>query len=428
VFNDPMPIARDESVKRPAAEPIADADPVQLQIPALHSRARRTRLWVALALLAAIGGGTAAYLRQAQPETEIFRSVEVTRQTIVRSIEATGHLDASERVEVSARVAGYLSELLVSPGDTVEAGAVLARLDGRVSELSVRSAGTALSATKFRLAEAQTNRASATRELERVERLLGRGLASEADLSAAQAAVERASAMLSAAGAEQSLARENVAAAKLGHNLGELIAPIRGVVLSAPEHSGIPVGPERGPLFVVASPLERMRIDADVSEADIGDLRVGQAATFEVQAYPGRRWSARVERIGLEPKRDGAVVTYSVVLRADNSERLLLPGMTAALRVEIAQAKDVLAVREAALRFTPEDAAPAAARSRVWLHEGVSELLEIEVTAGLSDGAYTEIRPKTPDALAPGARVAVGLVVGGGSSRAQPGVSLGNKR
>lgn len=423
-----MPVARDESVKRPAAEPVADADPVQLQVPALHRRARRVRLWVLLALLLAAGGGTVAYLKRAAPETEIFRSVEVTRQTIVRSIEATGHLDANERVEVSARVPGYLSELLVSPGDTVEAGAVLARLDGRASALTVRSAGTALSASRFRLAEAQTNRASAARELERVERLLARGLASEADRAAAEAAAERARALLSAAGAEQSLARENVAAAELSQNFGQLVAPIRGVVLTAPEHSGIPVGPERGPLFVVASPLERMRIDADVSEADIGELRIGQLATFEVQAYPGRRWNARVERIGLEPKRDGAVVTYSVLLRADNSERLLLPGMTAALRVEIAQAKDVLAVREAALRFTPEDAAPAPARSRVWLHEGVSELLEIPVTTGLTDGAYTEIRPKTPDALAPGARVAVGLVVGTGSSRAQPGVSLGNKR
>lgn len=409
---------------------------VQLHIPELGKRARRIRLLVALALLIAIGGGVAAYFLRSQPRRETFRSVPVTRQSIVRLIEATGHLDAAARVQVSAKVAGHLAEIKVAPGESVQAGQLMARLDDRATELGIRSAGSTLQASVWRVAEARTAHESAVRELDRVQRLLERGLASTADVAAARAAASRAESQLKAAGAERSVAQDNVAVAKFGKNLGDIVAPITGIVLTGPENPGIPVSPERGPLFVVAAPLTKMRIDAAVSEADIGDLRVGQEASFEVQAFPGRTWKGRVERIGLEPKRDGAVVTYPVMLSAENPDGRLLPGMTAAVRIEVAQARDVLAVREAALRFTPEDAdeddegaLPKAARSRVWLHRDVGELVEVPVKPGLSDGAHTEVTPVPPAKLEPGDRVAVGLLVAGqGSGRSQPGVSLGAKK
>ncbi|HKU38178.1 MAG TPA: efflux RND transporter periplasmic adaptor subunit, partial [Polyangiales bacterium] len=284
-------------------------------------------------------------------------------------------------------------------------------------------------ATVWRVAEAKTARDAARAELDRVQRLLARGLASSADVEAAQAQTERAEAQLKAASAEKSVAADNVAAAKFGQNLGDIVAPISGIVLVGPENPGAPVSPERGPLFVVAAPLSRMRIDADVSEADIGDLSVGQAATFEVQAFPGRSWNARVERIGLEPKRDGAVVTYPVLLSAENPDAKLLPGMTAAVRIQVAKLDDALAVREAALRFTPEDAPEAPARSRVWVHTGISQLTAVAVKPGLSDGAYTAVTPLVEGSLEPDAQVAVGLLTAAqAESRAQPGVSLGNKK
>jgi hypothetical protein len=102
--------------------------------------------------------------------------------------------------------------------------------------------------------------------------------------------------------------------------------------------------------------------------------------------------------------------------------------MTAAVRIQVAEAKNVLAVREAALRFTPEDAPEAAARSRVWLHTDTSQLTAVPVKPGLTDGAYTEVKPLTDGALEPEQRVAVGLLSAGQANRAQPGVSLGNKK
>jgi HlyD family secretion protein len=404
------------------------SEDVQLHIPELGKRARRMRWLIISLVVIAIGGGLAAYFLRTSPLGETYRSLPVTRQNVVRVVEATGHLDASARVQVSAKVAGHLAEINVAPGDSVRRGQLMARLDARASEIGVRSAGSTLQASVWRVAEAKTAQDSATTELVRVQRLASRGLASAADVENAQALASRAESQLKAAGAEKSVAQDNVAAARFGQNLGDIVAPIDGIVLVGPENAGAPVAPERGPLFVVATPLAKMRIDADVSEADIGDLQVGQSATFEVQAFAGRTWNARVERIGLEPKRDGAVVTYPVLLSADNPDGKLLPGMTAAVRIEVARATDVLTVREAALRFTPEDSPEAHPRSRVWLHRGVSQLTAVSVKPGLSDGAYTEIVPVKPGDLNPGDRVAVGLLGAQGDSRAQPGVSLGAKK
>lgn len=404
------------------------SEDVQLHIPELGKRARRLRWLVVLLLVIGMGGGAAAYFLRTPPTREVFRSLPVTRQTIVRVVEATGHLDASARVQVSSKIAGHLAEIKVAPGDSVKRGQLLARLDDRASEIGVRSAGSTLQASVWRVAEAKAAHESALSELERVQRLATRGLASTTDVDNAKAVAARAEAQLKAAGAEKSVAEDNVAAAKFGHNLGDIVAPIDGIVLVGPENPGAPVAPERGPLFVVAAPLSKMRIDADVSEADIGDLQVGQSATFEVQAFGGRRWSARVERIGLEPTRDGAVVAYPVLLSADNPDGKLMPGMTAAVRIEVARAVDVLAVREAALRFTPEDAEEAPVRSRVWLHRGPSQLSAVSVQPGLSDGANTQVTPMSPGDLNPGDRVAVGFLAAQSSGQGQPGVSLGAKK
>lgn len=187
--------------------------------------------------------------------------------------------------------------------------------------------------------------------------------------------------------------------------------------------------PERA-LFVLGDPLERVRVDVDVSEADIGLLQVGQAASFEVLTFPTRTFSARVERLAVEPRRDAGVVTYGVRLLADNPDRALLPGMSATVKIEVKRVSQVLAVRDAALRFMPpnsdEQAAP---RSRVFVRSAPGELRALPVRAGLSDGMYTEITPEAGSGLAEGAQVAVGLLAaaGSGNERGQPGISLGGK-
>jgi HlyD family secretion protein len=410
-----------------ATTPTAARPDDQIRLPDLAKRSRTRRIVMAVVLLAA-AGGAALYWTKPEVLGETYRSMPVERRTIVRVVEATGYLDARSRVEVSAPMAGHLASIDVRAGDSVKLGQILARMDDRATSLGVRSAGATLEASVWRVAEARTAYESAVRAKENVDRLLARGLASPQEVQAAQTAIDRARAVLKSADAEKSLAQDNVAVAKFGKNLGDIVAPIEGIVLQAPENVGVSVAAERGALFVLAAPLSQMRIDANVSEADIGDVKVGQQASFEVQTFPGRQFTARVERIGLDPRREGGVVSYPVRLLADNADGALLPGMTAAVRIEIARVTDVLAVREAALRFLPEDEEPAEPGTRLWRHTGLLRVEALAVTAGLSDGVYTEVKPAEGTTLEVGDSVAVGQLKGAAKSGSGPGLSLGGKK
>jgi HlyD family secretion protein len=385
----------------------------RLEIPKLAKKARLRRVIVAAVLVAA---GVVAYVMWPTAGLgERYRTTTVTRRTIIKVVEATGHVDVRRRVEVPAPIPGRLVEILVYD---------------RAAALAVRGAQATVQAAAGRVAEARAALSATTEERQRVERLVGRGLASQQDLSSARAAEQRAQAALTAARAEQQAAAGTVASAQLGRNLGDIVAPSDGVVLVAPERLGAAVGPERGALFVIGDALDVMRIDAQVGEADIGDVRIGQSTTFEVQAFPGRTFHAKVDRVGLEPSRAEGLVTYPVTLLAANPGGVLLPGMTATVRLEVARREGVLAVREAALRWSPADAARVPPRSRVWRWTKRSTIEPVLVLVGISDGQYTEVMDARDARLQEGDRIALGLRSPGAASSGagRPGISLGGKR
>ncbi|MCS6798249.1 MAG: efflux RND transporter periplasmic adaptor subunit [Myxococcota bacterium] len=403
-------------------------DDGRLRIPPLRRRSRRRAVVAAIVVLAACA--TALWWwRRPEPPVELYRSEPVERRTIVRLVEASGRIDVARRHEVPAPIAGLLREVLVAERARVHRGQVLARLDVQSAEFAVRGAQAGVQAAAGHVAEARAVLRAAREELSRVERLAQAGQASQAELGAARMAVERAQAGLQAALASQRVAAENLSAARHGAGLAQIVAPADGVVLAAPRTLGAAVSPERGPLFVVAETLDPMQLVARVAEADIGVVQPGQHATFTVPAYPGRTFEAEVRAVSIEPERTDGVVLYAVTLHAPNAEGLLLPGMTASVRLEVARAVDVLAVREAALRFVPDDAEPAPERSRLFVHEAVSRLRPVAVRAGLSDGAFTQVDPLESDALREGMRVAVGLLdPTGGREAARAGIRLGGTR
>src|SRR5262249_53566209 len=150
---------------------------------------------------------------------------------------------------------------------------------------------------------------------------------------------------------------------------------------------GAAVSPARGPLFVIAEPLSTMRVEAPVSETEIAQIAPGHKAEVIVQALPGKTFTASVDSIGIEPQRESGVVAYPVTLLVDNPDNLLLPGMSVRVRMQVARADNALSVREAALRFAPADAEPAASRSRVWrMTSTLNELEAVAVKPGISDG------------------------------------------
>jgi HlyD family secretion protein len=246
-------------------------------------------------------------------------------------------------------------------------------------------------------------------------------------LSEARFAEDSALGVRDAVRAERDVVRQKRAAAELAKAELTLRAPADGIVLSLPRSSGALVSPARGALFTIGSTLDELRLEASVAEADIGAVQPGQAARFSVPAYAEASFSARVERVLIEPERRQGAVSYRVRLVADNGEHRLLPGMSANVSIAIAEAKDVLCVREAALRFTPEDAEPAQPRTRVWTSPDGIRLAPIAVVAGISDGAYTQIEVAPGARLAPGDPVVIGTFPPEGEEGAGAGIRLGRR-
>jgi RND family efflux transporter MFP subunit len=294
-------------------EQALNAQDDRLHIPELARRARLRRVLVGLLLLAAAGAAFAYYTRPAPP-VELYRVEPLAKRDLVQQVETTGSLDVRSRVEVPAPAPGRLSEVLVEPRQEVKKGALLATLDPRAADLDVRAARASAEAAQGRLTQAKVALDAASEQLKRTQTLLDKGLASPNELAQAQSEHGRAAAALDAVRGERKLAGEQVASAELGQNLGQIRAPIDGVVLRVPDRVGAAVGPDQGPLFVIGQALELMRIDALVSETEIAQVKLGHEAEVIVQALPNQGWKARVLRIGIEPKREGGVVQYPVTL------------------------------------------------------------------------------------------------------------------
>ena len=152
---------------------------------------------------------------------------------------------------------------------------------------------------------------------------------------------------------------------------------------------------------------------------------MGTDATVEVDAVPGKTFKGKVSRVAIDANRVEGAVLYPVVLSVENPDGLLLPGMTARVRMEVARAENVLAVHEAALRYSPQGADPASPRSRVWKRTGPAELHPVPVRTAISDGVYTEIELPEPGSLEEGDELAVGLLRP--ESTNAPRVTLGGK-
>lgn len=402
------------------------SSPYELVVPPeIRSRARlRWRLSAVVVLTVAIAAIVLAATRPWHSPPAEFRTTPVEKRNITQVVEATGHLNVTRRTDVPAPAAGALVESLVHEGQTVKQGEPLARLDERAAEIALRSARAALESAKSKQSQARASKKSADNVLARTLRLAARGLASDSEVVAARLSRAKARAGVAAARAERNVAVEQLAQAELTKKQRTLVAPVAGVVLSAPDSLGAIVAPDRG-LFVIGDSLDPLLIDAWVAEADIGQVAVGQKATFTVPAYPGRKFEAVVRSIGIDANRQGNNVRYLVKLDAKNDDKRLLPGMTTTLRIAVAHADHALAVREAALRFSPDGSS--ADRSRVWRLSGTGTLQAVHVVTGVSDGAYTEVHAARGESLDAGNAVVIGRALPTGNGSRGPGISLGGR-
>lgn len=386
--------------------------------------------WIITGVVVTAAAGILAWRLRTADAVVGWRSARVDRGDVIQRIQATGTLNALIQVPVGTQVSGVVTALYADFNSLVKKGQILARIDPALLETQLADARAAADGALGTFENAKA-------ELERYRHLATERLISESELNTRETAFRSAQA---------NLASTRAALARAGINLDycTIKAPVDGVVVSRVVDVGQTVAASLSApsLFTVAQDLSRMKLQAAIDEADIGQVRVGQRASFTVDSYPDQTFEARVSEVQLNPTISSNVVTYNVVLGVSNMARkaaswsgkiehptalyipegssvyqgdlALFPGMTANVSLMIEEQKGVLRVPNAALRFTPESAqgggnAGTAAGSQIWVLENGAPK-RLVVRAGLSDGRYTEVS-------GPGISEGMSVLIGSGATK-----------
>jgi HlyD family secretion protein len=345
-----------------------------------------------------------------------YLSEPVARGDLTVTVTATGTVEPTTEVAVSSELSGTLSSIEADYNDEVEVGQVLARLDDTKFKAQVSNAEATLAAARAQLVQAEATERETGELYEAQAELERRGVVKRSDFVSYAANKDRAKAAVDAARASLTVAEANLALEKDDLDKSVIRSPIKGVVLNRDVSAGqiVAASLSAPTLFTLAEDLRQMQLLVDIDEADIGQVRVGNDATFTVDAHSGRTFPATITQVRYAPETTDDVVTYKGVLAVDNSDLLLRPGMTATATITVAEEHDALQVPNAALRYAPPQVAessgsgagglvglvlpsrPAArsasngAKKTVWVLRDGSPV-EVAVTPGASDGKHTII-------------------------------------
>jgi len=354
-------------------------------------------LLIIVVALGAAGGGW-WYWIQSHTDTVKYQTGDVTQGDVVQVVTATGQLNPVLNVTIGSQISGNILKLFADYNDIVKANEVIALLDPAPYTAAVHQA-------QANVAFAQAALELAKLTADRKQELVKEHAAAQADLDTAVANLHQADATLQ-------IQRANLETAQINLDHCSITSPIDGIVISRSVDVGETVAAAMNApvLFTIANNLTKMQIDANVAEGDVGQLAVGQAVNFNVDAYPYRTFHGVVAQVRNSPVTVENVVTYDTVISVNNDDQKLKPGMTANISVIIQQRLNVLRVPNAALRFrlpdSPAGSTPAvptpivaAATPRpkrdthtvYVLYSGDTKPTPVQVRLGISDGINTEV-------------------------------------
>ena len=342
-----------------------------------------------------------------------FRFAPITRSDIVRTVEATGTVQPRNTptgIPVGAQVNGRIVKLFVDYNSIVTNGQIVALIDPLVYEATYKSAIGQLNGNlaNVKVREAAIKTAEAELELakktfERKAALLNKKLTSEAEYDSAKSAYDKAVAALDSAKANLDSAKAsveqseaNVSKAKADLDYCTIRSPVDGIVLARKVEEGETVVSSMNavPVLTIAEDLKVVWIEATIPEADVGNIKVGQEVTFTADAYR-RKFKGTVRQIRLASTTTSNVVTYPIIIEAENPNEMLFPGMTATLSIETARAENAVTVSAAAFRFRPKTEDMPAGElpngRRLWLAGPDGKLTVQKIETGVTDDTFIEI-------------------------------------
>ena len=363
---------------------------------------KKRKIWLIILgiVVLAIAAVVIVKLTKSANKELVIRTHVVEEYTVENTVTATGTIEPVETVEVGTQVSGKVEKIYVDYNDVVKKGQLMAELDKQTLNQSLSRARASLTS-----AESQLNYAKLT--YERTKQLYEANAATLAAYQEAQNSYTQAQMSKRNAQASYDQARVDLAYA-------EIYSPIDGIVLDRAVEVGQTVAASFSTptLFTLANDLTKMQVEADVDEADIGQVKVGQRVTFTVDAYMDDVFEGTVNQIRMKPTTTSNVVTYTVIIEAPNPDQKLFPGMTASVTI-VTEEETGLAVPAEAFNFTPDEAVLKAmrkpeksegqtpsppqgehpkmdgkdSRSMVWLKNG-NNMKPCPVKVGMSDGAY----------------------------------------
>jgi HlyD family secretion protein len=319
-------------------------------------RLRILRIFITILVVAGLGAGLWAYRRaKAPPPQPRFVTAVTETRDVLEEVQSTGVVEPLHSVEVGAQVSGRVVRVLVDFNDRVKQGQLLAEIDPEIFGADVVQTRAQLASSEASVGRARAAREAARVRLSRLKLLVAERAASAAELDQAQADLDMAEAEVGAAEAQRSQVQARLRSAATTLKYTKIHSPIDGVVIDRRVEPGQTVASSFSTpvLFEIARDLTRMRVIAEVDEADVGKVKEGMGATVVVDAFPSEQFEGTVTQIRLSPNNVEGVVTYGAVILVANPDGMLRPGMTATATVTTARADGVLAVKNAALRFEP---------------------------------------------------------------------------
>ncbi len=339
-----------------------------------------------------------------------FRTMPIERGEVVQTVKATGVIQPIKLVQVGTQVNGPIKKLYVDFNDRVKAGQTVAQIDPAAYEAQAAQNEANLRRSIADVEQIGARLRQAERDLTRTKELAAQGLVAASALDAAVANRDALTAQLKLGRAvvEQSRAALNLSQTNLGYTT--IKAPVDGVVIDRNVNEGqtVVASLTAQTLFVIATDLRHIQLEASIPEADVGKIRVGQPVSFTVDSYPEEDFHGTVAQIRLAAATLQNVVTYPVIINADNPDEKLFPNMTANISCEVARRQNALKLPNAALRFKPPQVSsentsrsatsgPEAKASPERANRATVGILEPKgpkaatVTLGITDGAFTEV-------------------------------------
>jgi HlyD family secretion protein len=282
------------------------------------------------------------YFTQSEEPKITVQTVKLTKQDVTTSVTATGTVEPVDTVQVGTQVSGLIRNIYVDYNSQVKKGQLLAEIDKTNLQESVNDAQAQYNSALNELNYQQQN-------FQRQNNMFKSGVISRADYEQASYQVKNA---------QQSVNQKKTVLAQSRTNLSyaNIYAPIDGIILSKEVQEGQTVAASMTTptLFTIAKDITKMQVQANVDEADIGNVQVAQRVTFTVDAYPETEFNGTVREIRLSPKTSSNVVTYTVLIDADNSEEKLKPGLTATITIYTQELKGANTIPASAISFSPE--------------------------------------------------------------------------